>query len=194
LSRAAIIAITSKKGPMTAKQLAAELGLRYSTVRICINRARAHGTKFLVIMKWYGGTPAYGPGPGDDAEGGATGERIIAWLKDGGPSTMRSIAPEIGVSVVAAESAMRRMRKIPGKVHVVRWALARGTGGRESPVFAAGPGRDAKRPDFTNSQRQAEQRYAERRRIARRLAGGATRRPKRPQAATAGPFDALLMR
>jgi DNA-binding CsgD family transcriptional regulator len=195
MSRAAILAITRRSGPMTAKQLAMEMGMGESTVRTCIRRSRAGGrTDILRIAGWAGDVPLYGPGPGDDEEGGNTGERVLQSLRDQGPATASELAERLGITASVVDSAVRRIRKTHArlKMHITGWRLHRGSGGREAAIHAAGTGKDAPRPSFGDAaQRQAERRYQERQRVQRGAAS--MRKPRKPQAGPmAGFFDGLM--
>lgn len=192
MSRHAIISLTTKHGPMTAKQIALELGIGESSVRTSIRRARAYGTRYLRIAGWAQDVPKYGPGPGDDVAGGSTADHILERLQDGGPATVAQLTLELGTTTGTIDSAVRRLRRKGGVIRIVGYKLHRGSGGREAAIFAFGPGRDAKRPDFSNAQREAERRYAEKRRIQSVLNGGRTRGSRKRVAALAGPFDGLL--
>lgn len=193
MSRRAIIDITTRLGPMTVKQLAAELRIQDSTLRTNIRRARAHGTKYIRIAAWAGGVPLYGPGPEPDVEGGSTGERIMQLMLGGERATVARMAVLLGLDTSVVDPAVRRLRAKPGKLHIVGWDRRIGeTGGREGAIYMAGPGKDVPRQDFTNSQRESERRRNERRRIKKVLEGGRTR-PRRAKAGpTAGVFDGLL--
>jgi len=187
LSRAAIISLTRKHGPMTAKQLASALSLQGSTLRTCLRRARAHGTKYIRIADWAGGVAMYGPGPEPDAEGGSTGERVMSLMEDGGRATVANMAKRLGVTALAVDAAVRRLRKKPGMLHIDGWERRIGQpGGREGAIYKAGPGKDAPRPDFTNSQLEAERRRNEKRRIKHTINGGRTRARKAAKGPTAG--------
>ena len=193
MSRAAIIAITRKLGPMSAKQLAAELRIQASSLRTCLRRARAHGTKYIRIASWAGGVPMYGTGPEPDVEGGSTGERVMSLLEDGGRSTVAAMAKRLGMTALAVDAAVRRLRKKPGMLHIVGWERRIGQpGGREGAIYKAGPGKDAPRPDFSNSQLEAERRRNEKRRIKHAINGGRTRARKAATGPTAGFFDGLM--
>lgn len=194
MSRHLIIAITRRQGPMTAKQLAMETGLQESTVRTNVRRARAHGTKYLRIAAWAGDVPMYGPGPGDDVDGGTTGDKILAYLETHEPAPAVVIAAAIGLTTAVVDPAIRRLRD-KGRVHVVDWKRRVGErGGREAGVFKSGPGRDAPRPDFTGMARVYEQRRVEKRRVARIIKGLPVRNTgaKPTNGPTAGFFDALM--
>lgn len=193
MSRHAVIALTTRLGPMSVKQIAAELRVQDSTMRTCISRARAHGTKYIRIAAWAGSIALYGPGPEPDAEGGSTGDRIMQLMTGGERATVRRMADLLGLPMSVVDPAVRRLREKPGKLHIVGWERRTGgTGGREAPIFMSGPGKDAPRPDFASARREAELRYNERRRIKHALNGGKSR----PRAAKAGPssgyFDGLL--
>lgn len=194
MSRHLIIALTRRRGPMTAKQLAMETGLEGSTVRTNIRRARAHGTKYLRIAAWAGDLPMYGPGPGDDVEGGTTGDKILAYLETHEPAPATVIAAAIGLTTAVVDPAIRRLRD-KKRVHVVDWKRRVGErGGREAGVFKAGPGKDAERPDFSGMARVYEQRRVEKRRVERITKGLPVRHMRAKQAAgpMAGFFDALM--
>lgn len=194
MSRALLVALTRRHGPMTAKQLALESGLCESTVRTCIRRARAHGTEHLRIADWASDVPMYGPGPDEDVEGGTTAQKVIACLQDGGPATVATIATRLGLTNSVVDSAVRRMRAKPGTLHVVRWVRQVGRGGREAAVFALGVGKDAPRPNFEDAQRQAERRYNEKRRVASESAGKGRYIKREAPRARAGFFDGLIAR
>ena len=185
--------MTRNQGPMTAKQLASALSVQDGTLRTSLRRARAHGTKYIRIADWAGGVPMYGPGPEPDAEGGTTADRILQMLRDGGRASVSLLARRLELDVRTVDSAMRRLRKKKGKVHVVGWERRIGEkGGREGAVYAAGPGRDVPRPDFSNSQLEAERRRAEKRRVQAVLKGVKTK-PKQPtNGPVAGFFDGLM--
>ena len=191
MSRHAIRQLTARKGPMTIKQLSLELGLTESTVRTTVRRARAYGTEHLRIAGWAQDVPKYGPGPGPDVEGGSTAQRILDWLENGERATVSQLAERLGITKSAAESAVRRLREKRGKLRIVGWSLARGKGGRESPIWAKGPGPDEPRPDFSDAALEYYRRYNEKRRIKRghsvRQARGVTASP-----VVASPFDGLM--
>lgn len=193
MSRAAIIALTRKHGPMTAKQLASALSIQEGSLRTCLRRARAHGTKHIRIADWAGGIPKYGPGPEPDTEGGTTADRILQILEDGGRASVAKLAQRLGLETSVVDPAVRRLRAKPGKIHVVGWERRVGeTGGREGAIYQVGPGVDAPRPDFSNSQREAERRRNERRRVQSVVNGGRTRSRRAATGPTAGPFDGLM--
>ena len=177
---------------MTIKQIAIELNLTDSTVRTAVRRARANGsTEHLRIAGWSQNVPMYGPGPGDDVDGGGTEKRILDWLEGGERATARQLAEHLGITKGAAEAAIRRLREKRGKLRIVGWSLMRGKGGRESPIYSRGPGADEPRPDFSNATLGYYRRYNEKRRVLRghsvRQARGVT-----PTPAVAGPFDGLM--
>lgn len=191
MTRHAIRQLTAKRGPMTIKQIAIELTLTESTVRTTVRRARAHGTEHIRIAGWAQDVAMYGPGPGPDVEGGSTAQRILDWLENGERATVIQLAERLGVTKPAAESAVRRLREKRGKLRIVGWSLSRGKGGRESPIYALGPGRDEPRPDFTNAVKDYYRRYNEKRRVKR---GHSKRRARGSSSSvtTAGPFDGLM--
>ena len=168
MSRNYIIKITQKKGPMSIKQLAAEVGINDSSMRTCIRRARVHGTKHIRIADWAGGVPLYGPGPDEDEPGGHTGERILALLAFEPRGTVAQVADKLGLTPLAVDGAMRRLhRSRPKQVYVIDWKRRIGKrGGRMAAVFAKGAKPDAKKPDASRAQAEAEARRAERRRVA----------------------------
>ena len=178
---------------MSAKQLAAELRIQDSTIRTNIRRARAHGTKYIRIAGWAGGVAMYGPGPEPDVEGGSTGERIMQLMAGGERATVARMAELLDLETSVVDPAVRRLRAKPGKLHIVGWDRRVGQpGGREGAIYMAGPGKDVPRPDFTNSQREAERRRNERRRVQKVLDGGRTRPKRAKEGPTAGFFDGLL--
>lgn len=184
MSRNYIIKITQKKGPMSAKQLAAEVGINDSSMRTCIRRARAHGTKYLRVADWAGGIPLYGPGPEDDEPGGHTGERILALLEFEPRGTVAQVADKLDLSTLAVDGAMRRLhRSRPKQVYVIDWKRRIGkAGGRMAAVFARGNLPDAPKPDTSRAQAEAEARRAEKRRVASALrTGRKLRGPSRKQ-------------
>lgn len=196
MSRAAIIAITRRIGPMTAKQLAWELGIAESSIRTSIRRARDHGTAHIRIAGWAMDVAKYGPGPEDDADGGSTSQLILARLDEAGPESVIALAEILKVSVEAIDSAIRRLRAKKGRSGLVitGWRLTRGKGGREGPIYGLGKGEDAPRPDFSNAQRQSERRYVAKRRVQRVLSGGTTRASRQVHSISAGIFDGLVRR
>ena len=179
MSRHAIIALTRRMGPMTAKQLAAELRICESSVRTSICRARAHGTQHIRIAAWAMDVAKYGPGPGEDEPGGSTIDLVLAHLEDGVTATVAQLASALGCTPKSVDSAIRRLRAKPGGnvIRIAGWSLARGHSGRESPIYEFGRSADAKRPDFSQAQRQAEVRYNIKRRtiavMAKRLVAAA---------------------
>lgn len=193
MSRAGIIAVTRRLGPMTAKQLESELGINASSIRTSIRLARAHGTVHIRIAGWAMDVAKYGPGPEDDAEGGSTSQLILSRLDEAGPASVQMLADELEITAQAVDSAIRRLRAKKGKggLVITGWRLMRGTGGREGPIYGLGKGKDVPRPDFRQAQRDAERRYAEKRRIRSVLAGGATRASRQVQSVSAGVFDGL---
>lgn len=196
MSRYAMLQLLRRKGPMTAKGIAIELGLQHSTIRTCIQRARAGGSDILCIVDWRGKVAVYGPGPGQDVEGGGTEWRILSMLEHGEQATVAQIAARLCASRTSIEAAIHRIRAKGKPLRVVAWYRHRGRGGRASPVFTSGPGEDAPAPDFTHAQSEALSRYREkirvqlgRRRV--RMAAAPATPPSRP---VAGPFDGLFAR
>jgi DNA-binding CsgD family transcriptional regulator len=177
---------------MTVKQLALELSIGESSVRTSIRRARAGGrTDILRIAGWAADVPRYGPGPGDDEEGGSTSDRVMQSLEDHGPATVAALATRLKATIDTVDNAVRRLRKKRGNLHIKAWKTHRGSGGREAAVYASGPGKDAERPTFENAQREAERRYQEKKRVQRGVAS--SRGPNKPKAlAVAGFFDGLM--
>jgi DNA-binding Lrp family transcriptional regulator len=168
MSRHHIIKLTQKKGPMTVKQLAAELNINDSSLRTCLRRARAHGTKHLRVADWVGGIALYGPGPEPDAPGGSTGDQIMAYLDTEQSATVSQMAEHLGLSATAVDGAVRRLRlKRPKRLYIAGWKRRIGQrGGRMAAVFARGNWPDAPKPDVTDAQNEAEKRRAEKRRVA----------------------------
>lgn len=196
MTRAAIIALTRAHGPMTAKQLSIELGLQDNSVNISIRRARAHGTKYLIIADWRGAIPMYGPGPGDDVEGGGVERRVLSWLEDSGRrATVAEMAAALGMTTTAVDAAVRRIRTrerdlVPSRrsMHVVDWRRHIGSGGRESAIYMHGPGGDAPRPDFSGAGREHSRRRNEKYRVLRALEG----KGRRPRTIHGGETSALF--
>lgn len=193
MSRNLITKLIAKHGPMTVKQIAALTNTCDSTIRTCLNRARAkqHGTKFFRIVEHIGAVPVYDLGPDPDY---LRNNLIADSLEDDGPATIHTLAARLGKSANAIDSMIARLRagRYKGKFYIVGWKLARGKGGRESPIYAFGLLPDAPRPDFSDSQRQSERRRAEKRRIEHVRAGGRVKPPRDRSQVTAGFFDGLL--
>lgn len=178
MSRHYIMKITREKGPMSAKQLAAELGINESSTRSCIRRARTHGTRYLRIAAWAGNVALYGPGPAEDAECTDTVAQIVDYLEGQRTGTNAQIAKHTGLSVTAVDSATRRMHKStkahdPRRLYIAGWQRRIGKlGGRMSAIFAIGNRKDEPKPDNSCVQKEAEKRYAEKRRIKTALRTG----------------------
>jgi len=174
MSRNYIIKITQKKGPMSIKQLAAEVGINDSSMRTCIRRARVHGTKHIRIADWAGGVPLYGPGPDEDEPGGHTGARILALLEFEPSGTVAQVADKLDLTTLAVDGAMRRLhRSRPKQVYVIDWKRRIGKlGGRMAAVYAKGNKPDAEKPDTSRARAEAEARRAEKRRVASALRTG----------------------
>lgn len=178
MSRYYIMKITREKGPMSAKQLAAEIGINDSSVRTVIRRARAHGTRYIRIADWAGNVALYGPGPAEDAEDTRTIAKIIDYLEGQRVGTNAQIAKHTGLSEAAVDAATRRMHLSikahdPRRLYIAGWQRRIGKlGGRMSAIFAIGNRKDEPKPDNSRVQKEAEQRYAEKRRIKTALRTG----------------------
>ena len=163
-----------------------------SGINTSIRRARAGGTEHLRIAAWAMDVPKYGPGPGPDEYGGSTADFIVAHLETESPASVAQLAAALGLSNDAVQSSIRRLRKKPrrGRLIITGWALIRGRGGREGPIYGIGTASDAPRPDFSHAQREAEKRYTTKRRVSSVMAGGTMRKPATTRG-HAGFFDGL---
>jgi hypothetical protein len=76
-----------------------------------------------------------------------TRDRIVALLSDGAPRGYREVSDAVGVSVDAVRVCIYALRKANPKALVIRgYEPALCTGGRPSPLFSPGPGRDVRPP------------------------------------------------
>lgn len=149
----AMIELTRDKGPMTAKQIAAELGLQISGINTSIRRARRDGSDLLRIARWAWNIPKYAPGPGEDAPFDGVSGQILSHLELTGNATASEIATELGLSREIVESSIYRLHQ-GASLHIGDWKSARGNkGGRKAAVYVFGKGRDVPRPDRTFSKR-----------------------------------------
>lgn len=84
-------------------------------------------------------------------------DAITKALRDLGPMSAEEIAEATGLPRGKVDGAMARARKNhPGKFfRVSRWRDQSGRQGREIPIYAAAPGKDADRPVFDDDRRKA---------------------------------------
>lgn len=190
MSRHLIIKLTQKKGPMSAKQLADEVGINESSMRTCIRRARAHGTKHIRIAAWAGNVALYGPGPEPDTEDMTTVGQIRDYLEIQGAGTNAQIAKHTSMSMMAVDAATRRLHQA-GVIYVSAWKRRIGMrGGRMAAVFSLGRFYDTPKPDVSEAQAEAELRRGAKRRVASALrTGRKLRGPMRRSTTAIGEFE-----
>lgn len=80
----------------------------------------------------------------------ATRDAITAALRECGPMSVPELVEHLGWKRNRVNAAMTTARaNHPGKFfRIVRFRKQVGVQGRETPIYAAGPGPDAKRPEF----------------------------------------------
>lgn len=104
--------------------------------------------------------------------------------------TVPELVEYLGLPRNKVNAAMTTARKNhPGKVfRIVRYRKQMGVQGRETPIYAAGPGPDAPRPDFgeVHKQERRQRYYLSNRAI------WATRRKSRAGQGAASPWSGLL--
>jgi predicted ArsR family transcriptional regulator len=117
-------------------------------------------------------------------------EDVHACLQECGPLTARQIAAEMGIPESTAHSWCRRLRdrRVPGyEIRILRFDDQPEQPGRPAAVYAAGAGRNAKRPpNYTPAERAAAaraacarfwQRHGKRKRALQHAAAGAPINP-----------------
>lgn len=120
----------------------------------------------------------------------ATRDAITAALKELGPMSVPELVEQLGLQRSQVNAAMTTARaNHPGKFfRIVRYQAQQGIQGRETPVYAAGPGPDAPRPSFDDAhKRENKRRYYQNNR-----AMWAARRKSRTGQGTASPWAGLL--
>jgi len=119
-----------------------------------------------------------------------TRDAITAALKECGPMSVMEIVEHTGMVRSRVNACLSTARaNHPGKFfRIVSYRTQAGVQGRETPVYAAGPGRDATRPVFDR------ERYLERRRsyYQQNRAQWAARRKVRTGQVPASPWDGLV--
>lgn len=119
-----------------------------------------------------------------------TRDAIAAALKECGPMSVMEIVEHLGMTRNQVNACLTTARaNHPGKFfRIVSYRTQAGVQGRETPVYAAGPGRDAKRPTFDR------ERYLNRRRryYLNNRAQWAARRKARTNQGPASPWDGLV--
>lgn len=80
-------------------------------------------------------------------------DAIVQLLIDFGPMTCREIAESLGKKHRSMGETIAQMR-LHHKIHIASWDVIRGRGGREAARYQAGTGTDAKKPVFSQSERQ----------------------------------------
>lgn len=97
---------------------------------------------------------------------------IIKTLQEEGPMTAADIADHLEMDKERVSGAIVLMRQHGTKfLHIVNYKRQRGNGGREAPVYALGPGKDAPRPVMNSIEenRKRQARYRDKHRILIRL-------------------------
>lgn len=119
-----------------------------------------------------------------------TRDAITAALKECGPMTVPELVEYLGWSRNRVDACITTARENhPGKFfRIVRYRNQAGIQGREAAVYAAGPGPDAKRPEFdAEHQRERKHRYY----LSNRAIWAARRKTRTGQGA-ASPWSGLL--
>lgn len=111
---------------------------------------------------------------------------ILDLLREHGPMTSAQVAQELDWPRSRVNGCIAKARGDHGTRYfvIVGYHAQRGRGGREAPVYAPGPGKDAPRPVFEEKKRQ--QRYRDKHRVLINLRS----RVRRGKAVT--PFDQLF--
>lgn len=119
-----------------------------------------------------------------------TRDAITAALNECGPMSVVEIMEHLGMSRTKVNACLSTARaNHPGKFfHIVRYQPQVGVQGRETPIYAAGPGSDAKRPKFSRKHVTARRSNHYRRNRARI----AVDRKLRSGAGKASPWSWLL--
>lgn len=97
---------------------------------------------------------------------------IIKTLQEEGPMTAADIADHLEMEKERVSGAIVLMRHHGTKfLHIVNYKRQRGNGGREAPVYALGPGKDAPRPVMNSIEenRKRQARYRDKHRMIIRL-------------------------
>lgn len=119
-----------------------------------------------------------------------TRDAITAALKECGPMTVPELVENLGWSRNRVNTAMTTARNNhPGKFfRIVRYQTRHGSKGRETPVYIAGPGPDAPRPEFgAQHKRERDRSYYQSNRAL-----WAARRKARTGQTTASPWAGLV--
>lgn len=101
-----------------------------------------------------------------------TREAVRAVLRDDGPATYAQIAQAIGKTVDAVRHAIKAARAInPSFAHISDWErnLGLGHGGKMSPVWRLGKGRDKPMPEPLDRHRRFREKHGARRRLQQRV-------------------------
>lgn len=116
-------------------------------------------------------------------------DAIVAALREFGPMSAAEISETTGLPRGKVNAALTNARAShPGRFfRVSRWQLQVGRKGRETPVYAAAPGKDADRPTFDEEHRKA----ANRRNYRANRARWAAQRKRRAGVATS-PWSGLV--
>ncbi len=72
--------------------------------------------------------------------------RMLQRLETLGPATRYRLALECHLDQNHAANLVRRLRALPGLIHIAAWALPENGRGPWTPVYALGAGRDARKP------------------------------------------------
>lgn len=170
MSRAFFMAITARKGAMTIKQLAAEAGINPSSARTNINRARAHGTKYLRIADYVGGQPRYAPRPEPDCEPETTEKLVTSHLADYPKRTIRKLSEELDLPLGRVDAQVRRLHAAR-RIHISGWENRKGKtgGGKLAAQYSGGNRRDVPKPGGPEFRRAAWRRQAGYKRVRRIL-------------------------
>lgn len=119
-----------------------------------------------------------------------TRDAITAALKECGPMTVPELAEHLGWTRNRVNTATTTARAAhPGKFfRIVRYISKHGVQGRETPVYAAGPGPDAPRPVFDDAHKlESKRRYYRNNR-----AMWAASRKRRAGQGAASPWSGLI--
>jgi len=87
-----------------------------------------------------------------------TRDAITKALRECGPMSVPELAEHLGLARNVVNTSMTTARKNhPGKFfRIVSYRRKVGTSGRETPIYTAGPGRDAPRPNFDKAKGRSE--------------------------------------
>lgn len=97
---------------------------------------------------------------------------ILKTIQEEGPMTAADIADHLEISRERISGAIVVMRSYGTKfLRIVNYKRQRGNGGREAPVYALGPGKDAPRPVMNSIEenRKRQARYRDKHRMIIRL-------------------------